>query len=624
MKYLTGMLLLCLAYGGGTAAGGQESAIVLVHEGNAQAAIVLRAGANQIERSAAKDLQEYLTRISGAELPIIEGNTSPDRPAVLIGHSDLVNQLLSDVLDEEHLGYDGFVIRTYPNRLVLVGMDNNPDYRVEHEGNGTRFAVFAFLEKLGCRFYNASPVGEHVPQMSTIEVRELDIVSKPDFMRRRLDTSGYVRDHYTDRMKRAWKKWYLKNRFGGVPINTSHTYDSICPPHLFDEHPEYFTYSRAENKRLPPDRTDNQICLSNPEVVKRAIKEARRHLNKRTDVWGTSLSPADANMESWCECAPCLAMDHPDPKIGVATRVLAFNNKVAAEVQKTHPDRLLTYYADYLNMTGPPVLSDGTVVLEPHPMVVPVIVNRYCHQHDISDPDCPLNTDYRWRLNAWRRVADRLMSYEYYTHQFKLPRTPTPQTWLVGPRIKYYKSLDFISYKGEVLNRWPDNELACYIAGRMAWDADQNDRALVDEFFELYFQAAAEPMKAYYELLNTVGREPGVHGLFVSYESWTPEILARLNQALALGQKAATSDLVGRRIQREVEALKALTLVCRALSATRVWQDRPTSDSRRLAHEALKAAIAFVQEIAEQDLVASHRIQKSLESRLNQVSAAEQ
>ena len=67
--------------------------------------------------------------------------------------------------------------------------------------------------------------------------------------------------------------------------------------------------------------------------------------------------------------------------------------------------------------------------------------------------------------------------------------------------------MNFISYKVGALSRWPDNELACYLAGRLAWDASQDDRALIDEFFRLYFQEAAGPMRAYYRLLNLVGRQ---------------------------------------------------------------------------------------------------------------------
>jgi len=609
---LAGGLVFSTAVGRGT------DAITLVRDGQPGAAIWLSKSANAIERAAAEDLEEYLSRMSGAELSIREGTPPDGQPAVLIGHSQRAHEMVSDVLDEQHLGYDGFVIRTRAECLVLAGIDKNHEYLEEHEGNGTRFAVFALLEKLGCRFYNPSPVGEHIPRLDTITVSDLNIVSKPDFARRRMDVSGHIRDHDSDQMKRAWQRWYLRNRFGGVPITTSHNYDGICQPRLFAEHPEHFAFDRRKNRRVLTK--DGQICLSNEQVVERAIRESRRFLNKRKDALGASLSPADADMDQWCQCDGCLAMDHADPKIGVATRVLTFNNQVAAEVHKSHPDRLLTYYADYyqVNMTGPPVLANGKVVLSAHPQVVPVIVNRFCYLHAIDDPDCPLNADYRWRLQAWSQVAERLMSYEYYTHLFKLPRTPTPQTWLIGKRIKLYKKMNFISYKVEALNRWPDNELACYLAGRLAWDASQDDRALIDEFFRLYFQEAGDSMRAYYRRLNLVGRQTDTHGMFVAHTDWTPQVLAELQAAIEMAQASARQPLIKRRVRREADALRALTLVSRALAAKRAWRARSTPQNRKSGIEAADEAIAWVREIADQDLVASRRIESALEQQVKQ------
>lgn len=621
MKHITGIFLLCLACHCVTAAASEVATVTLVEDGNAQAVIVLRASPNEIERSAALDLQQYLMQMSGAKLSIAETDEVPDGPVILIGHSEVVRGLISDVLDEYHLGYDGFVIKTFPNRLVLVGRDPNRAYREEHEGNGTRFAVFALLEMLGCRFFNPSPVGEHVPRMSTIQVTDLDVVSKPDFMRRRVDVPHYVRDYFGPHMKMRWKRWYLKNRFGGVPITTSHNYDGICSPKLFESHPEYFSYDRDLKRRVLTD--NNQLCLSNPGVVARAVNESERFLNVRRDVWGASLSPADSDMDEWCECDSCLAMDHSDPAVGKATRVLAFNNKVAAEVQKSHPDRFLTYYADYrgVNLNGPPVLRDGTVLLKAHSMIVPVIVNRYCYLHDITDPNCPLNADYLRNLRGWKKVADHLMCYEYFTHHFELPRTPTPQTWQVGPRIKHYKQLGFVSFKAEALCRWPDNDLALYIAGRMAWDADQDDRALIDEYFRLYFQEAAGPMKEYYRLLNNVGRDSGVHHMFLSHEVWTPRLLAKLRQSMNLAEETARQDAVIRRVQREADALKALTLISEALLAKSRWQADSTPKNKQQALDAVEAAISFIQSIADQNIVASYRINTSLERKIRRTLA---
>ena len=87
---------------------------------------------------------------------------------VLIGQSRAVKERLGSLLGEEHLGYDGYVLKTFPNCLVVAGQDYPPGRQPNlwsdnrYNGNGTRYAVFALLEELGCRFFNFHPDGEHV------------------------------------------------------------------------------------------------------------------------------------------------------------------------------------------------------------------------------------------------------------------------------------------------------------------------------------------------------------------------------------------------------------------------------------------------------------------------------
>ena len=83
-------------------------------------------------------------------------------------------------------------------------------------------------------------------------------------------------------------------------------------------------------------------------------------------------------------------------------------------------------------------------------------------------------------------------------------------------------------------------------------------------------------------------------------------------------QASVRQPLIKRRVRREADALRALTLVCRALGAKRAWQAQSTPQNRKLGIEAAEAAIAWVREIADQDLVASRRIASALEQQVKQ------
>ena len=574
------------------------SRLTLVADGQPRAPIVLPAAPSEVERTAAHDLQDYLQKMSGATVPIKETGVPADGPAILLGESAAVKKLVGHLLTEQHLGPDGFVLKTFPDRLVIVGRKAPSD----EPYHGTRYAVFALLEELGCRFFNPNPDGEHVPERKTLAVGALNVVSKADFIDRRPWNNGHIRPTLTESTRQAWQQWMVKNRLGSVvPIDHGHAYEQWCPSHrYFKEYPEYFSYVRERKQRIPMTAQEGQLCLSNPQVVKLAVEAARNQFDnglKRS----FSLSPNDT--EEWCECAQCLAMDDPDPAIGLATRVLQFNNQVAAEVVRTHPGRLFPYLGEYGNMTGPPVRADGTVVLKAHPAVMNVVVmgKRFCQLHGVDDPDCPKNAEYRRRLDAWNHVVRHTLFYEWLVPGYRLS---TPLTWIIGPRLRYYRDLGGLGYSGEILGRSPDNDLTLYIAAKMLWDADQDDRALIDEFFRLYYQEAAEPMEAYYRELNRVGRRPDYHYWHLPFSEWTPEVFRKLLPHLDRARRQARQPIVKRRIERDRIALKAFRLFMLAIDAHNQWQRKVTPAQQRKVLQASGNAIDFLTRIADQDIVA--------------------
>ena len=600
--------------------------ITLVEDSQPKATLVLAKRPSHASWLAAKDMQLYLRKISGVDLPLVLSDTPPEGPAILIGPSPAVENLVGNLLTEKNLGYDGFLIKTFGNQIVLAGMDNNFIYEDSLKSNGTRFAVFALLEHLGCRFFAPHPDGEHIPQTETIKLDPLDIKSKPDFAIRWLWNSGRTKKPVPRSLRPTvlfspgWRSWYVKNRLGGPKLNTSHTYDEICPAELFKTHPEYFPYSRKTGKRFLAKR--HMLCLSNPEVVDRAVQACRRYFDRRPDARSASLSPADTG-RGWCECDACLAMDDPDPAIGLAKRVLTFNNQVAAELVKTHPDRFVAYYADYGNLPGPTVRRDGTVVLKAHPAVIPVVVNLYCALHEIDDPTCPKNAEYRWRLAAWKKVSSNLLMREWL-----MPSgLPSPVNWQIGPRMQTYHRMNFIGYQGEVLSRSPDNDLTMYIAAKMLWDADQDPSALIEEFFTLYFQEAAAPMKAYYLRLNKVGRDPAIHDVSVPMTSWTDKDMHELDQLLENARQAARQPLVQRRIQREQTALQAFTVYAHALQAHWHWTKQPTPKNRAAAQNQIARATNFLQGLIDQEFAVARWFLQELDERrqdLDQAAAQNQ
>ncbi|MBN2511957.1 MAG: hypothetical protein JXB18_03360, partial [Sedimentisphaerales bacterium] len=225
MKHLilTGLIVLTLSHfilcDGVMAAQGESKEIKLVEAGKSDYTIVLSKDASASEKHAAAELQKFLREISGAELPIAaEGQARPEQMIVL-GDGEVFRSLNAAV-DLKDLGDEGFAIQTVGPHLVIVG----------GRLRGTMYGVYTLLEEqLGCRWYTSTV--SYIPKTSTITLKPLSIVQKPDF--------EYREPFYTD----AWDPdWAARNKVNGNHTRLDeqrggkisympfvHTFDSLVP-----------------------------------------------------------------------------------------------------------------------------------------------------------------------------------------------------------------------------------------------------------------------------------------------------------------------------------------------------------------------------------------------------------
>lgn len=148
----------------GLRTGQAEPRFTLVQDGHPKATIVTAAAPNDNTREAAAELQRYVRKITGAELPIVNDEHPPAGPLILVGTNRLTAQRpewripsgLTPRLREE-----GLVIRCQGDRLLLAGNDAGPYY-------GTRYAVAECLHQLGVRWFMPGEFGEVVPRATTL------------------------------------------------------------------------------------------------------------------------------------------------------------------------------------------------------------------------------------------------------------------------------------------------------------------------------------------------------------------------------------------------------------------------------------------------------------------------
>lgn len=584
------------------------NAVTLVKEGKPTAVIVLPANASSMEKKCASELQKYIEKMSGALLPVSDKADS-GITQILIGRNPESLKLVGDIFDEEHLGYDGIILKTIGNKLIILGKD----------GKGQLYAGYDFLNRLGCRFYLPHPDGEIIPSKKTISIDGLNHVHKPDFIKRNYWNNGYVRPYLAH--PEWYSSWSDKNYLGGVDLLHNHIYLYVCPKDkYFSAHPEYFPLVEKNGKMV---RTPGgQLCLSNPDLVKMFADAAIAAFDKKPDLKAFSLSPNDT--KGWCQCEKCKSMDSPDPDVGLAWRVLKFNNEVAEIVSKKYPDKWLAYYAEYMNLPGPPV------GMKAHPMIMPIIVNRYDIMHNIHDPymgdtsktGIHYNPDYIRLFNTWKDIAEQFGVREWY-QLGKPPQLPAPMLYSIGDRIRFYKKHETAEFDGEVIGRSPVNDITMYIGSRLIWDSNQDERAMLDEFFKLYFAEASGPMREYYRQLH----EPSYfsndnRGCYIPRNSWSPNLIARLYKTLNWADSVAKQDVVRRRLDRERKSLRVTELCAEAFSQADLWFDEKHHPAKEKALEIISQADSYLDSISEEDIVASHRMKMFLEQLRKQLGPA--
>ena len=127
---------------------------------------------------AAKELARILRAATGATFEI---RTEPATPMISLGSNDSAKSV---GLDGASMPEESFRILTRDQNVYIVGHDTRDDQRTARGGRswGTSYGVSTFLERaVNVRWLMPGPVGEVIPQQSSLTISSLDIIEKPDF-----------------------------------------------------------------------------------------------------------------------------------------------------------------------------------------------------------------------------------------------------------------------------------------------------------------------------------------------------------------------------------------------------------------------------------------------------------
>ncbi|MHB0937748.1 MAG: DUF4838 domain-containing protein [Armatimonadota bacterium] len=580
-RFICGLLVLALAMAGAQAAG----KLTLVKDGKPACAIIIAEKASENAAFAANELQQYVKKISGAELPIYLDSQKIMHygPLVLVGRSQYTDMLGLKIPDgvSPSLREEGYLIRCAGDRLVLAGNDTAPYY-------GTRYAVDDLLGRLGVRWFLPGDYGEVVPKTATIAVDEINITEQPDFPMRSFWTHSR-----TEQMGKDRELWMIRNRLNprspywfGVPSDGSLA--EYLPKEKIKDYPDWFALqpSGSRNPNLPCmtdelRRNDPQFA-GQPRILDEVLKKVGENVHKGGRV--SSMAPDDGIPA--CDCENCRKLSirytdgymadrdagGPAPEYLTSQEWFFFVDKLLEATAQHYPGHLISTNG-YANRVFPPEVSPTFNRQQNLTVMFADILG--CTIHGYGDPKCWQTREQYNMLKQWCKISDKVWVYGYNYTMLVTKGTLTPMTRRVRSTVPMTKAAGSIGFFDQEEADMSMLGIPTYVA-RLAleWDTEANVDAILADFYAKWFGPAAKPMQDYYNPLETAFDKAPFHGHedVILTSIYTPKVMARLESDIQQAEKAAVTGTEKQHVRAEALIFEHLQCFVEAEKAKREYQ----------------------------------------------------
>lgn len=518
-------------------------AITLARAGAPQATIVVAQPALNPDKDdksaqkvsvAARDLQEYIRKISGATLPLVGDDQNPTGAVVLVGKSKLTTARkveipsgLTPARKEE-----GLLIEARGDRLVLAGNDEGPYH-------GTEYATYHFLESLGVRWFMPGEYGEVVPSQATIEIGDTTVRQKPSFLMRNWWC------HMLPEQRPLESRWKIRNGMNPDEIFATPGDSSIrnytADPALVKTRPELFA------KNLDGTYNPYMPNLTNPEAVKIAAEKFKEQFRKDPSVTSMGIAPDDGLPRDFNENT--LKLNQNFTQLGgregeptekaISEEWFTFVNNVIREVKKEFPNNVITTNG-YANRDIPP----AGVPLDPNiGLMYAAIWSDTLHAYD--DPKSWMMVRQGQNLRRWTELCDKVWLYQYLYTMLASGLTPVPTVRKIARDYPLLHKWGVIGFADETRNAWMEAGITThYIRAHLTWDVNANVPALLDDYYTKWYGAAAKPAAAFWNEMEAAIESSRIagHEDRVLPPLYTPELLGRLNGHLKQAEAAAKTE----------------------------------------------------------------------------------
>lgn len=419
---------------------------------------------------------------------------SQDRQWIVLG-SEKLFAAAGLSMPEQDVGTTGYYIVTAGSSVFVMSKGTH----------GVQNGALEFLRHtIGYEMYADDTVVYTVTENDSIKLPDFDIVDRPDFTyyltSNRMSADAVVGMRYTSDVY--------------IPIKGTVWHNSFCylNPADYPDHPEWFAQD-----------TKSQLCYTArgvPEYYEAMIDELMKTMipsvEARPDLENVTITIED-NTDA-CRCDACTAEYE---KYGTdSAAVVKFCNTVAerlneylaekAEAEGTAPREVNVLFFAYRKMFTPPVKEvngsfqpvDESVVCNEH---VGVYIAPIDAAYNASFYD-PVNQTTADVIEGWGACSEMLHMWLYETnYSYYLYPLNSYDTMIETYRFCKENNAILMFPEGQYNqgNVTAFGKLKEYFNYKALWNVNSNYAEIVDDFFANYFREAAEPMRRYFDELQT-------------------------------------------------------------------------------------------------------------------------
>jgi hypothetical protein len=550
------------------------------------------------EKLAVEELKTYLAKISGATLEVVtvkQEESLPGGPAILIGRGLAEKAGLGAEVKSLH--QDGLLLKVVGNKLVLTGC----------RARGTLYAVYEFLESLGCRWVMPGEFGEVVPATKTIATI-VDKRANPSHAQRYWWCTGGNSTEYP--------RWTLRNKGNFVKAIEDQTIaqgHALASPLAWGARNTPRAIKVKEMVRVPKKGADGKVLLDvegKPqfEMVEQEVPGLPDEYYAMHDGRPAKHTPNMSNPKVWdlyaehyleyfTNTAPFadyvsisaedgfVLDERPETRqydsneydafmgaFSATDRLWFFHNRNIAKVSAKLAGRKYGVLVYANNMTPPRVETvNPAMALVFAPLGI-------CPLHHVRDEGCKTNRGYRKWLEAWMSQAQAAGAethyYDYLPIGFQWSTfIISPQWGIIGRNYPWFHSLGLEGHTTQGFDDFGAMGLTAWVAIRLYWDVDQDYNDLVREYCGLrYGRNAAAAMHSYYKVFER--RMDTVPDL-CSNEVWgnhlaiDAETRAKAREALAQAHASIGGERENRQYQAACDFQRAMDAWCDGIEHAR-------------------------------------------------------